>query len=51
MKAVTRVAFLWHLHQPDFRDPVTGRTIGELLEACEDDSSVVEQRTPEEQPC
>ncbi|MCH7940322.1 MAG: 2-amino-4-hydroxy-6-hydroxymethyldihydropteridine diphosphokinase [Candidatus Marinimicrobia bacterium] len=37
--------------QPDFRDPVTGRTIGELLDACEDHSSVVLQRTPEEQPC
>ena len=37
--------------QPDFRDPVTVRTIGELLDACEDHSSVVLQRTPEEQPC
>ncbi len=37
--------------QPDFRDPLSGRTIGELLDACEDHSSVVLQKAPEEQPC
>ena len=37
--------------QPDFRDPVSARTIDELLDACKDDSSVVLQRTSEAQPC
>ncbi len=37
--------------QPDFRDPVTGRTIAELLDDCRDDSAVVLQRTLEVQLC
>lgn len=37
--------------QPDFKDPVTGRTIAELLDACMDDSSVELQRESEAQPC
>jgi alpha-amylase/alpha-mannosidase (GH57 family) len=27
MPSPTRLAFLWHLHQPDYRDPPTGRPV------------------------
>ncbi len=36
--------------QPDFRDPLTGRTIAELLDTCKDDSAVELQRASEAQP-
>ncbi len=37
--------------QPDFHDPLTGRTIAELLDTCKVDSSVEPRRISEAQPC